>query len=302
MHNQFEPEPIDEAAQTSLEQYLDQFCAPLERVQPVQEYKVTRQEMRAHLLLSVAAREELGATPEEALAEAIQRFGDPQQLGQAPAQEKNTTLRAKRRLSLGVRILGGLIGGFGALSLAPFLSFLMNLDTNVGDTSPPYVLQILLFFLGGRAGWLLASGKGTAAGGSLAGLAGSQMGIGMGAALTLLAYHRGWLAATYPLDSVSLCLNAGMGAAMGGLLWKRPKVLLGSVSLGIAVFGLPMLLIGLERIVRYSDYRNGHILSLYTMAVLIECAAGGITGAAIGLFARSKQFWAARKILTANNA
>ena len=40
-------------------------------------------------------------------------------------------------------------------------------------------------------------------------------------AITMFAYHWGWLAVTFPFDSFSLCLNAGLGAAVGWWLWKH---------------------------------------------------------------------------------
>lgn len=301
MHSQFEPEPVHEAAHPLLEKYLDRLCDPLKHDAPAEEAELARQEMRAHLLLSAAAREELGATPEEALAEAFRRFGDPQLLGQKLARE-NTTVRTGRRLSLEVRILGSLLGGGTVLYLTPFLSSLIQMSTGVSSfILPQYV--ILLVLLGGHAGWHLASNKRSSAGGPLAGLAGSVVGMAANVALALFAYHHGWLAGvTYPLDMGNLCLNAGLGAAVGWLLWKRPKPLLKSIFLGSAVCGLPLLLNAIRTVTIYPDYRNVHIVSLYAIGIGIWSAAGAITGAASWLFARIKPFWERKEVLTAEKA
>jgi hypothetical protein len=301
MHNQFEPDPvhqnprfknrlpenaIHENADTSLEQYLNQLCAPLERDLSAEEYQATRQELRAHLLLSAAAHEELGATTEEALKAAFEGFGNPQQLGRTLAQEKSAPIRANRRLARWGRVLGGLAGGYAALNLTFLCSLLLRMDPHQGDVTPPILLQLLLLLLGGRLGWLLASGRRAAAGSSLAALAGSQVGMGAGIASVLLADHYGWLAVTYSINSVSLCFFAGLGATVGWRLWKRPKSLAGSILLGSAIFGLPMLLISL-RLYLYPDYRNAHILSILARSILLWCASGGITGATMGCFTRS---------------
>lgn len=290
MHNRFEPDPITESTQAALDHFLDQLCMPLERVLPHHECQDTRQELRAHLMLSAAAHEELGATSNEALMAAFQSFGDSKRMGSKIAQEKTAALRSTRRLDRWVRVLSSLIGGCAGLYL-PLFSFLMTIDIQSRDLQPPYLLQLLLVLLGGRAGWLLASGKKVAAGGPLSGLIGSQVGMGASAAFTLLAFHHGWLAVTFPLSGVTLSLHAALGAAVGWSLWKRPKPLPGSVWLGSVVFGLPMLLAGLEGLCRYPDYRNAHILGIYTIATLISCAAGGTTGAIMGFFFRFRRYY-----------
>jgi hypothetical protein len=232
----------------------------------------------------------LGTRSDEALQAALQSFGNLQQVGRKIAQEKTATVRSRQRLAWSVRVLSGLIGGWVGLSLVSIFSFLMDLNTGSRGLHQSGLLPLFLCLLGGRAGWVLASGKGTVVGGPLAGLVGSQIGMGLAVALSAFSHYHGWWMVTYYLSSLALCLHAMLGAVVGWSLWKRPKSLLGSISLGSVVFGLPNLLIGLVSLYRCPDYRTSYIETIFTLALLVSCGAGGITGAAMGLCSRLRKY------------
>ena len=155
MQSQFESEPARQSASPALEKYLDALCLPLREELSSEECEATRQELRAHLLLSAEARQELGASPEEALKEALLHFGDPEMLGEKLAQEKTAPLRQERRRVWGERILGGMLGGLIGQQLTITCSLLLASDWV--HEQPPLALHLLLILLGARTGWLLAS-------------------------------------------------------------------------------------------------------------------------------------------------
>jgi hypothetical protein len=64
---------------------------PLVGVAPYARRQELRAELRAHLLSMVAAYEELGSPPEEAIGQALRQFGDPRRLGRRWAREWKRT-------------------------------------------------------------------------------------------------------------------------------------------------------------------------------------------------------------------
>ena len=73
-----------------LEHYLDEMERPLTRLS-AETRREWREEARQHLLDLVAAHEELGASPQEAMEAALRQFGDARQIGrqlQRAAQEQ----------------------------------------------------------------------------------------------------------------------------------------------------------------------------------------------------------------------
>jgi len=70
----------------SVDQWFQQFNAPLKRL-PAEERAHLHTEVRQHLEALVVANQELGSTPEEAWAHALNQFGKPQIIGKRLAWE-----------------------------------------------------------------------------------------------------------------------------------------------------------------------------------------------------------------------
>jgi hypothetical protein len=75
-----------------LDGYLDQVCAPLKAAMPEARSNEYRAEMRIHLKERIAAYQELGATPEQAIADALRQFGDSGYIARHWQQECERTV------------------------------------------------------------------------------------------------------------------------------------------------------------------------------------------------------------------
>jgi hypothetical protein len=79
--------PTTASSSWRLEDYLDHVCVPLVGLLPYAARQELRAELQAHLEADVAAHREMGSTPGQAIAAALQQFGDPHRLGQHCARE-----------------------------------------------------------------------------------------------------------------------------------------------------------------------------------------------------------------------
>src|SRR5262249_6237336 len=78
------PSPPDaRAVYPRLLNYLDQLCASLAALVPEERRAELRAELQAHLEALVAAHEELGATPADAVTAALRQFGGADDLARA---------------------------------------------------------------------------------------------------------------------------------------------------------------------------------------------------------------------------
>ena len=76
-HTQEEEALAGAAWEARLEDYLDQVCAPLVGSLPYAARQELRREIHQHLRSLSAAYQEVGATPDSALSQALEKFGDP---------------------------------------------------------------------------------------------------------------------------------------------------------------------------------------------------------------------------------
>jgi hypothetical protein len=94
-----------------LQDYLDHLCAPLVGVLPFAERQAVREEIGHHLRALAAAREELGATPAEAMAQALRQFGRPRAISHGIRRERTAPLRRQPRRLAAAAALGALVTG-----------------------------------------------------------------------------------------------------------------------------------------------------------------------------------------------
>jgi hypothetical protein len=71
------PAPVELNLESRLEDYLDHLNAELVGVVPFGRRQDLRRELRSHLMALADAYEELGSSPEDALTEALEKFGAP---------------------------------------------------------------------------------------------------------------------------------------------------------------------------------------------------------------------------------
>ena len=139
MHNQFEEEaslsPLSYATSGTpqphprLEDYLDRLCVPLVEELSYGERAVIRQEVRTHLLAIVAAHEELGSPPEEAVQFALQQFGEAKEIGNSFLEtriQQQSTSQMGRLASLQWWLLSSVTGSKAGMILALLLDRLCS--------------------------------------------------------------------------------------------------------------------------------------------------------------------------------
>jgi hypothetical protein len=102
-----------------IEEYLDRIDAPLIGHVPRARRLELRAELALHLDALVEAHQELGATPDEAVTDALRQFGDPLHVGQEWRQV-NPVCNSRRSWLRGA-LFGALSGGVtGIVSMALF--------------------------------------------------------------------------------------------------------------------------------------------------------------------------------------
>jgi hypothetical protein len=129
--------PGEEARHSALiEDYLDHFCAPLVGTVPYERRQELRRELTCHLESIMDALQELGATRDEAVLDALHRFGDPQKLGAQWAREwshgtpERLTPWAPMRITMGVYSVMSLVLALTVAgpSMNSFVEFLLILS------------------------------------------------------------------------------------------------------------------------------------------------------------------------------
>jgi hypothetical protein len=104
-----------------LEEYLDQLERPLTALSPTAR-REWREEAHEHLQSLIAAHEELGSSPEEAVEAAVRQFGDAARIGRGlrsvARRRRRTTPADREALTMAVWNIG-LAGVFGALMRQP---------------------------------------------------------------------------------------------------------------------------------------------------------------------------------------
>lgn len=136
MQNQFEPlsaQPKSSVpALPPLEEYLDRFCAPLADHATDEQRLAIREEIRTHILGLVAAYEELGSTPAEALQAALRQFGEADQIGRSLSREYPSSFTTGPLMwALLHGVLGGAVGALVFLnseSIFQQLHFTSSID------------------------------------------------------------------------------------------------------------------------------------------------------------------------------
>jgi hypothetical protein len=135
-----------------IEDYLDHLCAPLVGAVPFDVRRELRSEVRAHLEAHAAACEELGDAPNDAVHDALARFGEPRSVGEAWLREWEQGAAASSALPATRTALGH----FGAAVAVSVL--LMGVADRPGFASFPdtFSLVVGLFpvVAGLRAGFL----------------------------------------------------------------------------------------------------------------------------------------------------
>ncbi len=103
-----------------LEQYLDQLEQPLAALS-AEARGEWREEARQHLLCLIAAHEELGSSPEEAMAAALRQFGDPDRIGQSlrTATRRRADAQSAAEAFRALAAMFWNVGMFGALMRLP---------------------------------------------------------------------------------------------------------------------------------------------------------------------------------------
>ena len=140
-----------------LEAYLDEMERPLSALTPEARAEA-REEARQHLLSLIAAHEELGSAPEEALETALRQFGHPARLGRKLAHESCRPVPWKSYGAAGARLVGAGIGG-AVLFVAASQILFYPLDRAPRLAENPLVTAAASIYvlLGGVAGILFAA-------------------------------------------------------------------------------------------------------------------------------------------------
>ncbi|HZT44140.1 MAG TPA: permease prefix domain 1-containing protein [Chthonomonadaceae bacterium] len=107
------PAPPPEATfvQTQVEGYLEAIFRPLAAVMPAEAQAEPKKEMRAHLEALIAAYQEIGASPEQAVQAALRQLGDARQVSRQWKREwERATFQESTRAATrtALSIFGGL--------------------------------------------------------------------------------------------------------------------------------------------------------------------------------------------------
>ena len=160
MHSRFEPETTQQLipAPAAIETYLDALCAPLIATTEAEEVTAIRSEMRAHLLSLAAAYEELGSTKQEAMREALQKFGSARQVGTSLRSEHMSALCSPEFIAtIGLpltSVIGGLAAYTAMMELEQVYLATRIFQAAVSPFSSVYVVVLSLGLVAGAVVWL----------------------------------------------------------------------------------------------------------------------------------------------------
>ena len=205
------------SAKPAIAEFLDDYgraLAGLEGAGPLLRRRIVA-EARGHLQEAAAALEAAGRDPAAAAAEAVRRFGGPEELAAAWRGRLAAVfagLAARRREWIALSAAGSVLGVAAALlagpAVAPFLPMILLLPA-VGlvlGCSLGAAQGVLLHWRPARlAAWVLASGAAIGAGLTATSVVVEALGFEKGAILQDLA--------------ALLIVGAGTGAALGGSQW-----------------------------------------------------------------------------------
>lgn len=138
----------------SVDQWFQQFNAPLKRL-PAEERAQLHTEVRQHLEALVVANEELGSSPEEAWAHALEQFGNPKTIGRRLAWEW------RRKKGVVSPDMAAVLYGLGAHLASTALLFLgtllvmraLRLYDNTGAAATWEYLIVVPLLTGTAIGW-----------------------------------------------------------------------------------------------------------------------------------------------------
>ncbi|HVF61946.1 MAG TPA: permease prefix domain 1-containing protein [Thermoanaerobaculia bacterium] len=205
------------SAKPAIAEFLDDYGRALARLEgagPLLRRRIVA-EARGHLQEAAAALEAAGRDPAAAAAEAVRRFGGPEELAAAWRGRLAAVfagLAARRREWIALSAAGSALGVAAALlagpAVAPFLPMILLLPA-VGlvlGCSLGAAQGVLLHWRPARlAAWVLASGAAIGAGLTATSVVVEALGFEKGAILQDLA--------------ALLIVGAGTGAALGGSQW-----------------------------------------------------------------------------------
>ena len=139
-------EALHPEVEATLDAYLDAVCALAPKDVPATAMQDMRREMRDHLQAAIAANAELGATPDAAVATALQQFGKPGYVAQQWRSEWEKTLAATTsgRLESSLKVALKVWGGSDIVTT--LLCLLLPILTLSASVSPLRSALILTIF------------------------------------------------------------------------------------------------------------------------------------------------------------
>jgi hypothetical protein len=146
-----------------IEDYLDQVCGRLPMLSYAERQQI-REELRQHIEAMVDAYCELGEMREEAVSQALARFGRPQQVARSffaaywtSGERRHQSASAAMRKGIGVYGMAGLLTVLGVATAVELLSLPPILNSSLVTLARQAFLPSIMFLVPALAGWYMGA-------------------------------------------------------------------------------------------------------------------------------------------------